>query len=152
MPSVGSYLRGLRQRRGVSLDEISRSTRVSQRYLELLEADDFATLPAPPFIRGFIRAYCQALHEPPDEALAYYDTGLAGQGGPRAAQAHDAASPEWRNLRASSRRPENRGRGALLVSLVLLVVLGVALFAVTLALQPAGTRRAEQRTPESPVA
>src|SRR3989442_637809 len=48
MPSVGSYLRGLRQRRGVSLDEISRSTRIPQRYLEALEGDDFAPLPAPP--------------------------------------------------------------------------------------------------------
>src|SRR5207249_498450 len=68
MPSVGSYLRELRQRRGVALDEISRSTRVPQRYLESLEVDDFATLPEAPFTRGFIRAYCQALHEPPDEA------------------------------------------------------------------------------------
>src|SRR3989442_2058260 len=82
MPSVGSYLRGLRQRRGVSLDEISRSTRIPQRYLEALEGDDFAPLPAPPFTRGFIRAYCQALHEPPDEALACYDADRAGRGGP----------------------------------------------------------------------
>src|SRR2546427_748521 len=85
MPSVGSYLRGLRQRRGVSLDEISRSTRIPQRYLEALEGDDFAPLPAPPFTRGFIRAYCQALHESPDEALACYDADRAGRVGPHLA-------------------------------------------------------------------
>ena len=149
MPSVGSYLRGLRQRRGVSLDEISRSTRIPQRYLESLEGDDFAPLPAPPFTRGFIRAYCQALHEPPDEALACYDADRAGRVGPHVAQPHDAALPESQSLRESRTPRESRGRGVLLVSFVMLVVLGAALFAVTLALQPPGARRTEQRTSES---
>ena len=149
MPSVGSYLRGLRQRRGVSLDEISRSTRIPQRYLESLEGDDFAPLPAPPFTRGFIRAYCQALHEPPDEALACYDADRAGRVGPHVAQPHDAALLESQSLRESRTPRESRGRGVLLVSFVMLVVLGAALFAVTLALQPPGVRRTEQRTSES---
>src|SRR5256885_877009 len=73
MSSVGTYLRELRQRRGVSLEEIARTTRVAQRYLESIEADTFDTLPSPVFTRGFIRAYCQALSEPPDEALAAYE-------------------------------------------------------------------------------
>src|SRR5256885_5143945 len=73
MLSVGAYLRELRQRRGVSLEEIARTTRVAQRYLEAIETEAFETLPAPVFIRGFIRAYCQALGEPPEEALAVYD-------------------------------------------------------------------------------
>src|SRR5438552_3654950 len=106
MPSVGSYLRGLRQRRGVSLDEISRSTRIPQRYLEALEGDDFAPLPAPPFTRGFIRAYCQALHEPPDEALACYDADRAGRVGPHVAQPHDARTSEltWVRVRTEDGR------------------------------------------------
>lgn len=149
MPSVGSYLRGLRQRRGVPLDEISRSTRIPQRYLESLEGDDFATLPAAPFTRGFIRAYCQALHEPPDEALACYDADRTRRVGSHVAQPHDAAPPESRSLRESRTPRESRGRGVLLVSFVMLVVLGAALFAVTLALQPPGARRTEQRTSES---
>src|SRR6266513_1031373 len=73
MSSVGSHLRELRERRGVSLDEISRSTRVLSPQLQALEADNFAALPAPAFVRGFIRAYCQALGEHPDAALALYE-------------------------------------------------------------------------------
>src|SRR2546427_388017 len=145
MSSVGSYLRELRERRGLSLDEISRSTRVLHQYLELLEADDLAALPAPAFTRGFIRAYCQVLREPPDEALARYQEGVQ----PHAVHGHDAALPESRKSRELGTRRENRGRGAVLVSFVLLVVLGVALFLVTLALQPAGERRGEQRAPAS---
>ena len=85
MSSVGSHLRGLRERRGVSLDEIARSTRVLHPHLEALEADNFVALPAPAFTRGFIRAYCQALGERPDEALALYEAGRPERVGPRAA-------------------------------------------------------------------
>ena len=52
MSSVGAYLRESRQRRGISLEEIARTTRVAQRYLEAIEADTFDDLPAPVFIRG----------------------------------------------------------------------------------------------------
>src|SRR5437879_10718372 len=70
--SLGTYLRDLRARRGLSLDEVARLTRVASRYIEALEADTFGALPAPVFTRGYIRAYCQALHEPVEEALALY--------------------------------------------------------------------------------
>jgi cytoskeletal protein RodZ len=147
MSSVGSHLRGLRERRGVSLDEIARSTRVLHPHLEALEADNFVALPAPAFTRGFIRAYCQALGERPDEALALYEAGRPERVGPRAAHGSDVALPESRARAEPGTPQENRPRGVVLVSFVLLVVLGAALFAVTLALQPAGERRVEAPTP-----
>ena len=73
MASLGAYLRGLREKRGTSLEEIARSTRVAGRYLESLEAEDYGALPDPVFTRGFIRAYCQLFGVAPDEALALYD-------------------------------------------------------------------------------
>jgi cytoskeleton protein RodZ len=137
MASLGSYLRELRQRRGASIDEVSRATRVASQYLHSLEADDHTDLPAPVFTRGFIRAYCQFLGEPPDEALARY-AGRTAEGadptaavnGPPAPAPVVAAAP---TASAPAER-EARGRGAVLVSFVLLIVLGLALFAVTLAL------------------
>jgi cytoskeleton protein RodZ len=147
MSSVGSHLRGLRERRGVSLDEIARSTRVLHPHLEALEADNFVALPAPAFTRGFIRAYCQALGERPDEALALYEAGRPERVGPRAALGSDVTLPESPARAEPGPRQENRPRGVVLVSFVLLVVLGAALFAVTLALQPAGERRVEPPTP-----
>jgi cytoskeleton protein RodZ len=126
MVSVGVYLRELRTRRGVSLDEIARKTRVASRYLEALEADAFDDLPAPVFIRGFIRAYCQALGEPPHEALMVYDS---RDGRVPTMPARPAPLP-----RAGTSEP--RTRGAIVVSLVLLVVLGMALVTVALVIQP----------------
>ncbi|MBI2216417.1 MAG: DUF4115 domain-containing protein [Candidatus Rokubacteria bacterium] len=123
MSSLGSHLRELRERRAVSLDEISRVTRVPRSYLEALETGELSKLPAPVFVRGFIRAYCQVLGAPPAEALSHYDN--------RAAETEGAVSD------TVAGRPRGRGdhHGAVVVSFVLLVVLGVALFAVTLALQ-----------------
>jgi cytoskeleton protein RodZ len=126
MASVGAYLRDLRARRGVSLDELARTTRVAPRYLEALERDALADLPAPVFIRGFIRAYCQALGESPDEALACYD-GRDPRAPRPAARVVPAARPG---------RGEPRARSAIVVSFALMVILGVALFTVALVMRP----------------
>lgn len=124
MSSVGSHLRERRESRGVSLKEMARSTRVREQYLEALESDDFAVLPAVVFTKGFIRAYCQVLNEAPDGALRLY-----------AEQIGAPASP-GEGARPSGLADRNgRGREPILVSLVLLVILGVALFGLTFALQ-----------------
>lgn len=125
MPSLGALLRELREKHGASLDDISQQTRVSARFLEAIEADDLAALPAAPFTRGFIRAYCEFLHEPAAEALALYTAAAPGStvvDEPRVAPPRIGARP-------------GGPRGPVLLSLALLVVLGVALLAVTLALQ-----------------
>src|SRR5258705_11836738 len=127
MSSVGTYLKELRQRRGVSLEEIARTTRVAQRYLESIEADTFDTLPSPVFTRGFIRAYCQALGEPPDEALAAYEGREEPAPPPPPAGPLRRGQPPIRPA-AGAPDPQPRGRGAVLVSLVLLGVLGLAPF------------------------
>src|SRR5215470_13107089 len=136
MASVGDHLRGLRERRGLSLDEISRATRVASRYLEALEANRFAALPAPVFTRGFILAYCQALGESADEALELYD----GREGVATTAPRPVAPPA---ARAPVAETEPRSRSAVLVSFVLLVILGMALFAVALMTQPAREQRVD---------
>jgi helix-turn-helix protein len=70
MNSLGLYLRGLREAKGMSLDDISRSTRVGRRHLEALEGDIPGELPAPVFVKGFIRAYCEFLECPPVDGRA----------------------------------------------------------------------------------
>ena len=143
MPAVGAYLRDLRERQGISLDELSRSTRVLHHYLEALETDNLASLPAPVFTKGFIRAYCQVLGVSSDEAIALYDQRLAQSRGPVRSLAAPLPPPppppppppEHHARVATDERREGRGRSAVLISFVLLVVLGAALFAVTLALQ-----------------
>lgn len=151
MSSVGPYLRELRERRGVSLEEIARTTRVGRSYLEALEAGEFGKLPAPVFTRGFVLAYCQALGVAADEALARY--------GGRAEPEGDAAAPVAAPPTTAQARAAARARGPVLVSFVLLIVLGVALAAVALVLKSGrdgddrrtdATRSARRETPRDP--
>jgi cytoskeleton protein RodZ len=149
-PSVGAHLRRLREGRGVSLEEIARATRVSSGYLHALEADDFASLPVPVFTRGFIRAYCQTHGEAAEPALGLYDA--RSDPTPAMAEASAAAPSRPASSRiAAASAPTPKNRGPLLISFVLLVVLGIALFAVTLMLQsgrdPAGAGRAAASRP-----
>jgi cytoskeleton protein RodZ len=148
MAPVGAYLRELRVKRGLSLDELARVTRVASRYLDALENDSFGALPAPVFTRGFIRAYCQAVGVTPDEALARFDGREAPEAPPLVATASRMVTAP---VTQGSSEGEPRTRSAILVSFVLLVVLGVALFAVALVTQPAREDRAERR-PAAPLA
>jgi cytoskeleton protein RodZ len=134
MASVGACLRELREKRGVTLEEIARGTRIALPYLRALEADDFAALPEPVFTRGFIRAYCQVVGAPADAALAAYDT-RDGWVPPRGPVESARAVMARRQLRAT-----------LVASAALVVVLGAALFAITVALQ------ATREPPAAPVA
>jgi cytoskeleton protein RodZ len=115
MGSLGSYLRELRTAKGMSLDEVSRATRVGRAHLEALEAEELSALPAPVFVKGFIRAYCEFLQANPAEALGRYQA-LTGE------RSHAAA------LSAPEPLGSGLGRGPVFVSVILLVVLGAALF------------------------
>ena len=115
MSSLGSYLRDLRTAKGMSLDEVSRVTRVGRTHLEALEAEELSALPAPVFVKGFIRAYCEFLQANPAEALGRYQA-LTGE------RSHAAA------LSAPEPLGSGLGRGPVFVSVILLVVLGAALF------------------------
>lgn len=132
--AVGAYLRELRERRGISLDEVSRLTRVPTRYLEALEASRLAELPAPVFVRGFIRAYCQALGEPPEHALARLQVGEETT--PRARTPQPVARKSGPVTEVRNAEARSRARPAVAVSLVLLVVLGGALVSLTMAVRP----------------
>lgn len=61
MTTFGTHLRQKRQERGISLEDISASTRVSVRYFRALEEDDFTALPGGVFNRGIVRGYARCL-------------------------------------------------------------------------------------------
>jgi cytoskeleton protein RodZ len=59
--SLGETLRQARLDKGVSLAEAARDTRIRRTYLEALEAEDAAQLPAAVYTRGFLRTYADYL-------------------------------------------------------------------------------------------
>lgn len=72
MPSVGQYLREQRAQRGMSVEEVSRATRVPVSSVERIESDRFDELPGEVFVRGFLKSYARALNVPSDDVLARY--------------------------------------------------------------------------------
>src|SRR5262244_2297073 len=72
MGAFGERLRREREMRGITLDEISESTKISRRHLESLEREDFDSLPGGIFNKGFVRAYARFLGLDEDQAVADY--------------------------------------------------------------------------------
>lgn len=69
MAGIGDALRSTRERRGLSIDQVAQDTRISPRFLEALEAEQFDELPAPVYVRGFIRSYANYLKIEPQPLL-----------------------------------------------------------------------------------
>jgi cytoskeleton protein RodZ len=66
---VGHQLSTARQRRGLTLDDISRTTKIPVSLLEAIERDDVARLPQGFFTRAFVRAYAHEVGVNADDLL-----------------------------------------------------------------------------------
>lgn len=73
MESIGEYLKREREIRGISLQDVAKTTKIRVGLLNALEKDDFSKLPAPPFVKGFIQAYCKHLGVDGHDALLRYE-------------------------------------------------------------------------------
>jgi hypothetical protein len=58
---TGALLKAVREARGLSVPEVSETTRISVRYLEAIEADSFDALPSSTFVRGYVREMARLL-------------------------------------------------------------------------------------------
>ncbi len=70
--SLGEYLRHERERRGITIEQVASATKISVKLLHLLENDNYAELPAKPFIRGFVISYARFIGFNAHEILEKY--------------------------------------------------------------------------------
>ena len=114
MTTFGENLRREREMRGVTLEEISASTKISVRFLKALEAEDLAQIPGGIFTRSFIRAYAKYLGLDEDHVMAEYHLLVPKE-------------KETDLSRIATSRPPSRQEGAhgpLIAVLVAVVLLG----------------------------
>ena len=78
--TIGEQLRLAREERGIPLREISDQTRISVRYLEAIEANDYKRLPGGIFNRSFDRAYARYIGYDEKQAIEGYTRYLRDQG------------------------------------------------------------------------
>ena len=74
----GDRLRTARERRGLSARDAATRLRLDPAVIAALEADDFAALPAPIFVKGYLNAYARLLGLPPEECIAEYTAAVDG--------------------------------------------------------------------------
>ena len=73
MESIGRYLRGERELRKFSLEEVSKFTRIKEQYLNAIEEDRYDLLPSAIYVKGYLTAYARYLGlDPNDTVLRYH--------------------------------------------------------------------------------
>lgn len=144
METLGVWLRQTREARGDTLQDTEAATRIRVRFLEMLEAGDFAALPGGEVqVRGFLRIYARYLGLSPDEVLARCDAEVHGveaiapatapaetQTAPPARLASGPATFEPRDIPVSTSRPRWMSLGTLMVVGIVLIVLIAVVTAV----------------------
>ena len=86
MGSFGERMRREREMRGIKLEEITESTKISQRNLLALEEERFDRLPGGIFNKGFVRAYARFLGLDEEQAVHDFLTASAEYDQPAALQ------------------------------------------------------------------
>jgi cytoskeletal protein RodZ len=119
--AVGSYLREIRESRGLSLDDAAQVTRISRSYLVAIEEESFDRLPSAAYIKGFLRVYAGYLGLSGDDIVAMYEGALSSR----------SAQPMEETRGAGPQRKEkSHGRGRWVVPLMLLIIIIAVAFIV----------------------
>ena len=124
--SIGEKLRLEREARGIALRQISEQTRISIRYLEAIEADDYKRLPGGIFNRSFVRAYAKFVGVDEHAALEDYARTLRERG-----ESDDEGSKVHQSLvYTDDGATTNRsGLRTLILAIIILAALSLAVWA-----------------------
>ncbi|MFI5089093.1 MAG: helix-turn-helix domain-containing protein [Terriglobales bacterium] len=120
MGSFGERLQREREMRGITLEEISESTKITSRCLQALEEEEFDKLPGGIFNKGFVRAYAHHLGIDEDQAVADF---VVASGGEQEQPLPDPPEPRAVTL---GQRAEGHPNWRAIALLVVLLVTAVA--------------------------
>jgi cytoskeleton protein RodZ len=109
---IGSALKEARQAQGMKINYVSQQLRISVDYLSKLELGAFDELPAPAYVKGFLRSYSQFVELDPATLVLRYT----------ALTAESAAMPTYK-IPVGARPPQ---RSAPAIASMLVVCAGIA--------------------------
>ena len=134
LPSFGQKLKAEREKRSISLDQISLTTKIGTRMLQALEEDKFNQLPGGIFNKGFVRAYARCVGIDEDQAVNDYLL-AAGEAPPPRTEAEMVAAAETlapkRSLFVRPAEPSPRSRElpwGLFAALLLVIALALSVW------------------------
>jgi hypothetical protein len=106
--AFGQFLAAARHRCGLTLEDISATTKVAVRHLEALERGLIDQLPGGVYRRAWVKGYAAAVGLPPDATIEQFDRMLAPPGLPERLGGVPPPAPAERPPATESPRPESR--------------------------------------------
>lgn len=76
---LGRYLKRERELRKISLREVSKNTKVKEHLLKAIEEDQYASLPSPTYVKGFLLSYAKYIGLDPNDVLLRFESSLKGK-------------------------------------------------------------------------
>ncbi|MBI1883713.1 MAG: helix-turn-helix domain-containing protein [Chlamydiae bacterium] len=76
MDSLGQKLKKAREAKGLSIEEMAKLTKISDKKIMAIEADQYEELPAPIYVRGFLKLFSQNIGLDSKEVLEEYQRNL----------------------------------------------------------------------------
>jgi len=73
MESLGKFLRKERETRNISLEEVSKSTKIKQHHLKAIEEGRYELLPPTPYVKGYLNVYAKYLTLDPKNIVLRYE-------------------------------------------------------------------------------
>jgi len=132
MATLGQELREDRERRTVSIKDISDRTKIGTRILIALENDRWDLMPEKFFIKGVIKAYAEAIGADPAVYLEKYEKQRAAK---EEAAERDRAARGWKKTDSrkkitldSEKSSFGRGFGKFLLAIVILAAVAILVF------------------------
>lgn len=76
MESPGKFLKKERERRNISLEEISKFTKIKEHHLKAIEEDKYELLPPALYVKGYLNGYARYLALDPKDIVLQYQNYL----------------------------------------------------------------------------
>lgn len=123
--SLGALFRKLRLERSLDISDVADETKIPPNTIRAIEADDFDSLPAHAFAKGFYNLYAKMLGLDQEEVLRRY---LKERGLPAVDQSQDqVGTPSWQRRQVGSlaERPTSSA-GSMIGVTILIIILAAA--------------------------
>ncbi len=144
MSELGQRLREARESRGISLEDLQKTTKIQKRYLAAIEEGKYDTLPGKYYARACVKSYADAVGIDTDELFDEFSNEL-----PNPQKGSSDLPSRTKRTKSTTVKPRRRGKLSaimpVVIALTFLLVIGVGVWIMA---QQWGNDQAEGIAPE----
>ncbi|RLA60036.1 MAG: hypothetical protein DRQ89_13350 [Epsilonproteobacteria bacterium] len=132
--TIGKYLKEKRTAKKISLEMISKKTKITTRQLDNLEKDRFDLLPNKAYVVGYIKSYAKILDEDTQELLNLFE------------ETYHPPTQDSEDLKYFPRQEEGKSKAILKIAVSGTLVLAVSVWAIIFFYNKTQTKLTELKT------